>query len=275
MEEKLPLISVITVCFNAEKDIEKTILSVLNQTNTDYEYIIVDGKSMDNTLHIIDQYMDGFIRKGVHIDLVSEQDNGIFDAMNKGIKKAKGIWINFMNAGDTFYDDDILKKIKLYLEKSNADIVYGNCYRYNKYYSYLKVPRDIDLLKQKMAISHQAAFIKKNVQEKYLFSLKYRMASDYDLFLRLYLQGYKFEYVPVLICRFSLDGVSNSKLVDAYKETYMVRVDNGVVNPHSLGAKVTYICGYTERLFEMMLPTDLKWKLKAVKKKVIDIIKNK
>lgn len=267
-------ISIITVCFNAEKDIEKTLLSVLSQTDKDYEYIIVDGKSTDNTLNIINKYKSDFIRKRIHIDVVSEQDDGIYDAMNKGISRANGSWINFMNAGDTFYDQNVLNNMKKYLQESKADIVYGDSFKYNRYYSYLLISDDADLLKQRMAFVHQASFIKSKIQKEHLFSLKYRIASDYDLFLRLYLQGYKFEYVSELVCAFSLDGVSNSRLVDVYKEIYLVRVANGVVDSNSFAVKVEYICGYAERFLEMMLPADLKWKLKAVKKKIMDTFKN-
>lgn len=267
-------ISIITVCFNAEKDIEKTLLSVLNQSDKDYEYIIIDGKSTDNTLNIINRYKSDFMRKGVHIDVVSEQDDGIYDAMNKGINRASGSWINFMNAGDTFYDQNILNRMKKHLQESKADIVYGNSFKYNRYYSYLQISDENASLKQRMGFLHQASFIRANVQKEHLFSLKYRIASDYDMLLRLYLQGYKFEYVPELVCVFSLDGVSNSQLVDAYKENYMIRVANGVIDPNSFAVKVKYIYGYTERFLEMMLPADLKWKLKAVKKKIMDTFKN-
>ena len=267
-------ISIITVCFNAEKDIEKTLLSVLNQTYRDYEYIIVDGKSTDNTLNIIDKYKDYFIQKGIHIDVVSERDNGIYDAMNKGINRANGAWINFMNAGDTFYDQNLLYIMKKHLQESKADIIYGNSFKYNRYYSYFQISDDNPSLRQRMGFLHQASFIRTEVQKEHLFSLKYRIASDYDLLLRLYLQGYKFEYVPELVCAFSLDGVSNSRLVDVYKEIFMIRVANGAVDPNSFAVKAEYICGYIERVLEMMLPTDLKWKLKAVKKKILDTFKN-
>ena len=267
-------ISIITVCFNAEKDIEKTLFSVLNQACEDYEYIIVDGKSTDNTLSIIDKYIGDFIYKGIHIDVVSEQDDGIYDAMNKGINRANGVWINFMNAGDTFYDQNVLNRMKGYLQESKADIVYGNSFKYNRFYSYLQIPDDVALLRRRMSFSHQASFVRAKVQKEHLFSLKYRIVSDYDLFLRLYLQGYKFEYVPELVCVFSLDGVSNSKLVDTHREIYTVRVANGVVDPNSFAVKIEYVCGYIERFLEMMLPNDLKWKLKAVKKKLMDTVKN-
>ena len=103
--EDKPLISIITVVFNGEKYLEETIQSVINQTYSNVEYIIIDGGSSDGTLDIIKKYEE-------RIDYwVSEKDKGIYDAMNKGIDVASGEWINFMNAGDGFYADDVLDKI--------------------------------------------------------------------------------------------------------------------------------------------------------------------
>lgn len=97
------LITVVTVCFNAGQTIAKTMQSVLNQTYRPLEYILVDGKSTDNTLNIIYELEPLFQEKGIAVRIVSEKDKGIFDAMNKGVKLANGRWVNFMNAGDVFY----------------------------------------------------------------------------------------------------------------------------------------------------------------------------
>ena len=98
------LITVVTVCFNAGQTIAKTMQSVLNQTYRPLEYILVDGKSTDNTLNIIYELEPLFHEKGIAVRIVSEKDKGIFDAMNKGVKLANGRWVNFMNAGDVFYN---------------------------------------------------------------------------------------------------------------------------------------------------------------------------
>ena len=97
-------ITIVTVCFNAEEILEQTMLSVLNQTYSDIEYLLIDGGSKDGTLDIIKKYSD-------RVRWISEPDKGIYDAMNKAIKMASGEWINFMNAGDFFASTDVLEKV--------------------------------------------------------------------------------------------------------------------------------------------------------------------
>ncbi|MBV4191775.1 glycosyltransferase, partial [Bacteroides fragilis] len=113
-----PLITVITVCYNAISDIEKTILSVIHQLYSNIEYVIIDGGSVDGTIEIIEKYHDKISY------WISESDKGIYDAMNKGVDKATGEWVCFMNAGDTFYSPDtILSVSDCFCHQ--YDIVYG------------------------------------------------------------------------------------------------------------------------------------------------------
>jgi glycosyltransferase involved in cell wall biosynthesis len=112
-------VSIITVCFDAEDDIEKTIQSVLNQTYNDIEYIIVDGKSTDGTMDIIKIYENRISK------IICEPDKGIYDAMNKGIRAATGDVLYFLNAGDRLCDGNIIEKVAKEFEKSKALIIYG------------------------------------------------------------------------------------------------------------------------------------------------------
>ena len=115
-----PLISVVTVSYNAVLTIEQTILSVINQTYPHIEYIIIDGGSTDGTVDIIKKYANRIAY------WVSEPDKGIYDAMNKGIRTAKGEWINFMNAGDLFYSKDTLEKVFSKSINDNIKVIYGD-----------------------------------------------------------------------------------------------------------------------------------------------------
>lgn len=128
-------ITVVTVCFNASETIKSTIESVLNQNYYDFEYVIVDGKSKDDTYKIVESYDKKFEEKNIKYMHNSEKDNGIFDAMNKAANIANGEWIIYMNADDTFYDNSVLSNISKYL-KDNADVVYGNTIRLKKRRSY-------------------------------------------------------------------------------------------------------------------------------------------
>ena len=122
-------VSVVTVCYNADKTISNTIKSVLEQNFSDYEYIIVDGASKDNTLNIVEGFRSGFEDKGISFKVVSEKDNGIYDAMNKGAKLCSGEWILFLNADDSFADPDVLKDLFTGKDYVGYDIVYGDSYR--------------------------------------------------------------------------------------------------------------------------------------------------
>ncbi len=115
-----PLISIITVVFNDKNNIKKTILNVTNQIYSNFEYIVIDGGSTDGTAEIIKKYEN-------KIDYwLSEKDNGIYDAMNKGIDLARGDWVNFMNSGDIFYSRLVLKSLFAHQKYKNVQIIYGN-----------------------------------------------------------------------------------------------------------------------------------------------------
>ena len=124
-------ISIVTVCYNAERSIKSTIESVLKQTYTDYEYILIDGKSTDNTYKIVCSYDKKFKNRGVQYRHISEQDQGIFDAMNKGIQMARGRYINFMNADDKFHDSEVLETLFANQELDD-DVIYGNTVRVSR-----------------------------------------------------------------------------------------------------------------------------------------------
>lgn len=127
------LITVVTVCFNAGQTIAKTMQSVLNQTYRPLEYILVDGKSTDNTLNIIYELEPLFHEKGIAVRIVSEKDKGIFDAMNKGVKLANGRWVNFMNAGDVFYNDKTIDFVFSHEIPMEVKLVYGDTLRQKSY----------------------------------------------------------------------------------------------------------------------------------------------
>ena len=117
MEYFLPLISIVTISYNAVNLIEKTILSVVEQDTADFEYIVIDGGSTDGTVEVIRKYENAISY------WVSESDKGIFDAMNKALSVAKGDWVIFMNSGDCFYNNHVLSEIAIYMKDEETELI--------------------------------------------------------------------------------------------------------------------------------------------------------
>lgn len=197
----LPIVSVITVAFNAEIFIEKTICSVISQTGVSFEYIIVDGKSTDRTLEIIERYRDRIST------IISEPDHGIYDAMNKGIKNAHGAWIIFMNAGDVFCNNNVLRSLALEQKPENVAVVYGDSIsRYGRDY-YLFPAKQLSVLeKDGMAFCHQAAFVRTSIMRKFLFDTSYKLLADFNFFRKLFLEHYSFMHVELPVCFYDFEG---------------------------------------------------------------------
>lgn len=203
MSEKEVLITVVTICYNAVSEIENTILSVINQSYDNIEYIVIDGHSNDGTVDVIKKYQDRITK------WVSEPDKGIYDAMNKGISLATGKYINFMNAGDCFYDNDVVSNISKYTDK-NATIIYGNTLMRYPSYNIVTKPFPIEDLSWHMAFGHQSSFISLDYQKSHPYSLKYRSSSDYDFFYHAYMDNVSFYYVDLLVANYeATKGVSS------------------------------------------------------------------
>lgn len=167
------MISIITVCYNAEDTIEATILSVLENSFFDFELIIIDGASNDNTINIINKYIS-YIKV-----FISERDLGIYDAMNKGLSLANGDWIYFLNSGDLL-DKNFSPSLNEF--QSYSIIAFACDYIYDGLMvSYL--PREMSL--GRMPASHQALLIKRNVIVNYTFNLKFKVAADFDQIVRI------------------------------------------------------------------------------------------
>lgn len=209
-------VSIITVCYNSEKTIEQTICSVLGQTYKNIEYIVVDGGSKDKTLDIVGKYGD-------KIKVISEADDGIYHAMNKGIMKASGDIIGIINSDD-WYEHNAVELAVEYLNYDNCDLVYGGCKCIfdNGLIQDLKC-RDISELPYRMVFAHQTVFMKRKVYEKFgIFNQRYKIAADYDMLLRFYECGVKMVEIPANIAFFRMSGLSNTHYEDTIKETEQI-----------------------------------------------------
>ena len=198
-----PKISVITICFNAEKTLEETILSVINQTYDNIEYIIIDGASKDNTMDIVNKY-----RNRISI-VISEPDKGIYDAMNKGIKLASGDWINFMNAGDSFAGEDVVEKYISQIDPL-TDIAYGdaNMFFHSSVIVWKAFP--IHCMKERMPFCHQTVFVRAKYHKENPFDISYRLAGDYNFFYKSYYEKHvNFQHIALIVANFDAsDGLS-------------------------------------------------------------------
>ncbi len=228
-----PCVSIISVTFNAEKFLEKTILSVLNQSYTDFEYVIIDGQSTDTTVDIIKKYEEEIKNQkyGISPDnfrWISEADKGIYDAMNKGIALAKGKFIWFMNAGDKIHASHVLQKIyDAYQQHNNAEIIYGQSLIVNPNDEPLGerhkiAPRKLEksnLLKG-LVVCHQSILVKKEIAPFY--DLNYKIASDYDWVINAVSKSKQNLYVDDYLSDFMTEGTSSVNRKKAWKERYSI-----------------------------------------------------
>jgi len=206
------LISIITVVYNGEKYLEETIRSVINQTYDNVEYIIIDGGSSDGTLDIIKKYED-------QIDYwISEKDKGIYDAMNKGVDVVSGEWINFMNAGDMFYDDKVLINISKFHIDENIQCIYGDVSTNYGNFEVIKKAGNISELNKGMQFSHQSLFVKSDYHKANKFDLSYKSAGDFNFIFNSYMDNVQFFYARLIFSKVSNGGVSDIKRINSLKE---------------------------------------------------------
>lgn len=224
----MPRFSIITVCYNSEKTIERTIESVLSQTYDDYEYIIIDGDSKDNTIDIVKSYEDRFNGK---LKYISEKDNGIYDAMNKGINMASGELIGLINSDD-YYENDALKTVSDMFENIDSKehlVIYGfQRVTVNNQEIAVELYHHNNLDKQ--MISHPTCFVSNKTYKDFGgFNTKYKSAADYDFMMRLFHKTDTI-FVPVykIITNFERGGVSGSGGV-GQTEVAMIRNEYGLV----------------------------------------------
>lgn len=217
-----PLVSIITVVFNAVKDIEKTLQSVLSQSYNNIEYIVIDGGSTDGTVDIIRKYSD-------RIDYwISESDNGIYDAMNKGVNIAHGEWINFMNCGDLFADNIIVEYLMKYIYTKECDVLYGDVILKRNKVLKRKKALDMESIKYSLPFCHQSSFVKLSILKKCPFNLSFSLAADYEFFYRLYYKtNCKFLYVDKVIAVYeSTFGISSVNRRKTYDEICLINGRN-------------------------------------------------
>lgn len=254
-------ISVVTVVYNGEKYIEDTIKSVINQTYKNIEYIIIDGNSTDNTVNIIKKYEKS-------IDCwTSEKDDGIYDAMNKGIDIATGDVISFLNADD-WYEKEALEKVaNEFINNSDVDFVYGQVRKVDIDGNDAGLVRmEISEYKRLMPLAHPGFFIKTKYHKNRKFDLTYKIAADYDFVLEMIKNGLKYKKIDYILNNFRLVGVSS--INNTNDENFKIHIKHYSFL-HALNVKmINFLLSNFWLIVDKLISNDVKRKLKSFMKKV-------
>lgn len=226
-----PLLSIITATYNSEKTLEETIVSILYQDYTNFEYIIVDGKSSDNTLNIIKKHQPLFEEKKILFKWISEKDTGIYNAWNKGLKLATGKWIAFLGSDDIYLDKVLEKYAAKALLHRDADFIHSKVKLMNR--NEVKfIISDIwkwNVFKRYMKIAHVGCFHNKEYFDRYgNFNEDYKIAGDYELLLRAQ-SNLKTVFFDEFTAEMKDGGVSNNNVVSAFKEVKRAKISTGKI----------------------------------------------
>lgn len=225
--EVRPLFSVITVSYNSSGTINETLLSIIGQSSNDFEYIVVDGSSIDNTLDILVKYASRFKERGICFNWISEPDQGIYDAMNKGIELSRGDWIVVINSDDFLSNNALEVVTKVIVDNPMAEVLFGNLNLIDEQSNFVeKIIPDLDLnkLNNTFSIFHPSIIVKRDLYlANGLYNLKYRLSADWDLMKRIYLKGHVFQYFDFSFANFRRGGSGSGFKVIHLTERFKIR----------------------------------------------------
>lgn len=247
-------LSIITVCYNNKAGLEKTLISVAGQTCKDFEYIIIDGASTDGSVDLLKQYSDIIDYK------ISEKDNGIYNAMNKGIKYAHGEYCLFLNSGDILYDNKTIEKVMPLLGAS--DFMTGDtvCAYDDGKKSMWDAPSHITTyLMAIYSLSHQATFIRTSLLKNRPYREDLKIVADWEqMFYEIVIKDKSYQRLNMKICEFEYGGVSSSKpelrelerkkILD---EHFSERMQNDIVHPCLL-VRIAVLADYGSRYYKIL-----------------------
>ncbi|MDR1793523.1 MAG: glycosyltransferase [Bacteroidales bacterium] len=225
------LITIITVTYNAQEHICKTIESILNQTNKDFEYIVIDGNSKDKTVDILRKYTEKIEQKEFQLHdfkWISEPDTGLYDAMNKGLDMATGEFVWFMNAGDKLFDNNTLAEIQNHLQSNpDADIVYGqsliidqNDTPIGERHKIAPKKLTVNSFLNGLVVGHQSILVRKSIATHY--DLQYTVAADYDWVISAVKKSHQNLYIDNYLSRFMIAGFSTVHRKKAWKDRFLI-----------------------------------------------------
>lgn len=237
--------------------LEETINNVISQTYPNIEYIIIDGKSTDGTLDIINKYKNNITY------WISEPDEGIFDAMNKGIDSATGDWINFMNAGDIFYHSNVLMEIFSLKDLENSDVLYGKTERRFKHISLNRSRSNLKEFWKGMQFSHQSTFFTTSVHKKHKYNIQYKFAGDFDVIYNLFNANKIFTELDIIVSIKKVDGTTYSNIIKSTKERYSIVLKTD----STLRVRIYYLILFLKYYIRQMVPLPVMRNYYAIKYK--------
>lgn len=219
-EKNKIVISIIVVNLDTNLKLKSTINSIREQIYNEFEVIVIDGISKDGSIETIHK------NKDILNKYLIEKDTGIYDAMNKGIKLAEGIWTIFLNSGDIFENEKILLNFSKIFKNENNDVIHGDTIIKNNQIKYTSISKIFNSKTRQIPFCHQSSFTKTTILKDNLFNLKYKISSDFDLFLRLYKQKKIFFKVNMIITQVESGGLSDTRRFIVFKENFNILRDN-------------------------------------------------
>lgn len=244
--------SVVTAVYNNRETVAQALDSVLSQTYPIVESIVIDGESTDGTLEVLDSY------RSYLGSLVSERDNGIYDALNKGIKRSTGDVVGFLHADDVFENNDVLAKIAAIFENPNIDAVYGDLV-YVQHNDISKVVRywksghyDVSLLSLGWMPPHPTFYVRRSIYDQLgAFDTRYRIAADYDTILRFMGEGkIRTYYIPEVMVRMRIGGISNRSIKTIFRKSIE---DFNVIRRNKVGGIFTLLCKNSRKVSQFLI----------------------
>ena len=199
------MISILIATYNSEKTIDSALKSVKEQILQDWECIIIDGASKDRTLDVVKSYSE----KDNRFSFISEPDKGVFDALNKGVMMAKGEWIYVLGSDDRLTKDGLYNFVKN--KDRDSSVIYGDAIaKFADGREHTIRTKSPSYMRFNMITSHQAMIVKKSVMMEFgNFDIRFRLCADFDLFQKIYLKGYKFQYIKTPVAYYGMEGLSN------------------------------------------------------------------
>ena len=260
-------ISIIVVSLNTKDKFEKTLNSINNQSLKNYELIVVDGKSSDGTDKLIEKYQNIIDKK------IIETDTGIYDAMNKGVKISSAKWCIFLNSGDIFYENFTTERISSFLKK-DVDVIFSDTIIQNNGLEYKSIANYFSHRISKIPFCHQSSIVRKDLIRSNGFSLNYKLSSDFDFFLKIFIRRKKFIKIKSIISKVDSEGVSDKSRFIVFYENYQVLKNNQFLRLNVFVLLLDFFYLTMSSLIKLFITKKMKYHILKVKYLFLNKIDN-